>query len=137
MRDQLHLMELVDNYLDGTMNNTDRAAFEERLRTNEELRSLVEDQQRLRRAARRSPVRAEAKKAFRKYRRGKMWPGIGAGLVLLIAATVAMFVWNGNLGTHESERIGSNETVLRTLADTTGTHLDPFVITIDPTRDTT
>ena len=137
MRDQLHLMELVDNYLDGTMNNTDRAAFEERLRTNEELRSLVEDQQRLRRAARRSPVRAEAKKASRKYRWGKMWPGISAGLVLLIAATVAMFVWNGNLGTNESERIGSNETVLRTLADTTGTHLDTFVITIDPTRDTT
>ena len=61
MRDQLHLMELVDNYLDGAMNPTDRTAFEDRLRNSEELRALVEDQQRLRRAARRSPARAAAK----------------------------------------------------------------------------
>lgn len=137
MRDQLHLMELVDNYLDGTMNTNDRAAFEERLRTNEELRSLVEDQQHLRRAARRSPVRAEAKTAYRKYRWGKMLPGIGAGVVLLIAAVATILLWNTDPNEHRSDRIGSDEAILRTLDDTTGTRLEPFVVIIDPKRDTT
>lgn len=94
MRDQLHLMELVDNYLDGAMNSTDRKAFEERLRDSEELRSLVEDQRRLRQAARRSPARAAAKKAYRNYRWGKSLPGMGAGAVVLIAATAALFLWD-------------------------------------------
>ncbi|MBL7950628.1 MAG: hypothetical protein JNM62_02810 [Flavobacteriales bacterium] len=137
MRDQLHLMELVDNYLDGTMNNNDRAAFEERLRTNEELRVLVEDQEHLRRAARRSPVRAEAKAAYRKYRWGRMLPSMGIGLVLLIAAIASVFLWNTPSGTHESGETDPNTAVLRILDDTTGTHLEPFVVAIDPKRDTT
>lgn len=137
MRDQLHLMELVDNYLDGTMNNNDRAAFEERLHTNEELRLLVEDQQRLRRAARRSPVRAEAKAAYRKYRWGKMLPGMGAGLVLLLAVIASIFMWGTPSGRHGSGETDPNTGVLRLLDDTTGTRLEPFVITIDPSRDTT
>lgn len=92
MRDQLHLMELVDHYLDGTMNGTDRTAFEERLRNSEELRSLVEDQQRLRQAARRSPARAAAKKAYRNYRTGKMLPGIGAVSIVLIVSISALLL---------------------------------------------
>jgi parvulin-like peptidyl-prolyl isomerase len=137
MRDQLHLMELVDNYLDGTMSSTDRTAFEERLRNSEELRSLVEDQQRLRQAARRSPARTAAKKAYRNYRWGKSLPGMGAGAVVLIAATAALFLWKSPMAEGGSENAPVSESQYRTLTDTTGTHLDPLVLTIDPSRGTT
>lgn len=137
MRDQLHLMELVDNYLDGTMNNTDRAAFEERMRNSEELCSLVEDQKRLRQAARRSPARASAKKAYRNYRWSKSLPGMGAGALVLIAATAALFLWKSPMANGISENAPISESEYRTLTDTTGTHLDPLVLTIDPKKDTT
>lgn len=137
MRDQLHLMELVDHYLDGTMSNNDRSAFEERLRGNEELRSLVEDQQRLRRAARRSPARAAAKKAYNKYRWGKAGPGLGAGAVVLIAATAALFLWRSPESHTENESAPVTDSTYRVLTDTTGTGLDPLALTIDPKKDTT
>ena len=137
MRDQLHLMELVDHYLDGTMNPTDRIAFEERVRDSEELRSLVEDQKRLRQAARRSPARAAAKQAYRNYRWGKSLPGMAAGAVVLIAATAALFLWKSPMAGGGSENTPISESEYRTLTDTTGTHLDPLVLTIDPKKDTT
>ena len=137
MRDQLHLMELVDHYLDGAMNPTDRSAFEDRLRHSEELRSLVEDQQRLRQAARRSPARAAAKKAYKNYRWGKSLPGLGVGAVVLIAATAALFLWKSPMADGGSENVPASESEYRTLTDTTGTHLDPLVLTIDPKKDTT
>ncbi|HRH39590.1 MAG TPA: hypothetical protein PK760_14670, partial [Flavobacteriales bacterium] len=137
MRDQLHLMELVDHYLDGTMNPTDGTAFEERLRNSEELRSLVEDQKRLRQAARRSPARAAAKQAYRNYRWGKSLPGMAAGAVVLIAATAALFLWKSPMAGGGSENAPISESEYRTLTDTTGTHLDPLVLTIDPKKDTT
>lgn len=93
MRNELHLMELVDRYLDGTLNPNDRKAFEERLRTNTELRSLMEDQRNLRTAAQRAPVRAAAKSAFRKYRYGKWSTGGAFTIVVLVAATAAFFLW--------------------------------------------
>lgn len=137
MRDQLHLMELVDNYLDGAMSNQDRSAFEERMRNNEELRALVEDQQRLRRAARRSPARAAVKKAYGNYRWGKWAPGLGASVIVIIAATASLFLWNS-----QKEKTGSDGAPItneehRLLTDTTGTRLEPLVFTIDPTKDTT
>ncbi|MBK7553100.1 MAG: hypothetical protein IPI55_00485 [Flavobacteriales bacterium] len=137
MRDQLHLMELVDNYLDGTMNTTDRAAFEERMRNSDELTALVEDQQRLRRAARRSPARAAAKKAYRKHMWGKWAPWVGVGAAVLIASTAALFLWTSN-----DVKLGADGSPIdpqeyRVLTDTTGTRLDPLVLTIDPTKDTT
>ncbi len=137
MRDQLHLMELVDNYLDGTMSNDDRTAFEERMRNSEELRSLVEDQKHLRQAARRSPARAAAKKAYRSYRWGKSLPGMGAGAAVLIAATAVLFLWKSPIAGGGSENAPVGESEYRTLTDTTGTHLDPLVLIIDPKKDTT
>ncbi|MBP6575040.1 MAG: hypothetical protein KA230_11355, partial [Flavobacteriales bacterium] len=137
MRDQLHLMELVDNYLDGTMNNTDRAAFEERMRKSDELTALVEDQQRLRRAARRSPARAAAKKAYRKHMWGKWAPWAGVGAAVLIASTAALFLWTSNDAKLGADGSPIDAQEYRVLTDTTGTRLDPLVLTIDPTKDTT
>ena len=77
MRDELHLMELVDRYLDGSMNAEERKAFEARANANTELRQLIEDQRALREGVSRLPVRAAAAKAYRSYRLGKPGPWIG------------------------------------------------------------
>lgn len=137
MRDQLHLMELVDHYLDGTMSTHDRSAFEERLRGSEELRSLVEDQQRLRRAAQRASVRATVKKAYRGYRWGKWGPGLGAGAAVVLVAT-AVIVWQRHGGTHvPALDLSAANAIATPLPDTLGTRLPAHVIMIDPRRDTT
>jgi cytochrome c551/c552 len=137
MRNELHLMELVDRYLDGDMNVRDRAAFEQRLSTNDELRSLMEDQQKLREAARRVPVRAAARKAYRKYRWGKWAGGGAAGAVILVAVTAAIFLWNANGKSPSGENSEASHAAFAVLSDTMGTHLPPFILTVDPAKDTT
>lgn len=136
MRDQLHLMELVDRYLDGALNDNDRKAFEERLRTNTELRSLMEDQRNLRTAAQRAPVRAAAKRAFRKYRYGKWSTGGAFIVVVLVAAVAAFFLWKTS-DRSNSESADQLNDAYAVLSDTTGTHLPPFLLMVDPTKDTT
>lgn len=136
MRNELHLMELVDRYLDGTLNSNDRKAFEERLHTNTELRSLMEDQRNLRTAAQRAPVRAAAKSAFRKYRYGKWSTGGAFTIVVLVAAVAAFFLWktSDRANTENADQLNGNYAVL---SDTMGTHLPPFILTVDPAKDTT
>lgn len=136
MRDQLHLMELVDRYLDDTLNSNDRKAFEERLRTNDELRSLMEDQRNLRTAAQRAPVRAAAQRAFRKYRYGKWSTGGAFTVVVLVVAVAAFFLWKASDRANSESADRSNGTYAL-LSDTTGTHLPPFILTVDPSKDTT
>ncbi len=138
MRDQLHLMELVDHYLDGTMNSTDRMAFEDRLRNSKELQELVEDQQRLRRAAQRSPARASAKKARRNYQLAKSAPWLGLGAAVLIGITAALLLSNPFDPSGPRDGMVLIDGVYQpVLPDTTGTGLEPFVLTIDPEKDTT
>ncbi len=83
MRDGLHLMERTDQYLRGEMNVSDRAAFEERMRSNPELQQLVDDQRVLHGGLERLALRPEVTKAYRAYRAGKWLPGIGGGLLLV------------------------------------------------------
>jgi mono/diheme cytochrome c family protein len=131
-------MELVDHYLDGTMNSTDRTAFEDRLRNNKELQDLVEDQQRLRRAAQRSPARASAKKARRNYQMAKSAPWLGLGAAVLIGITAALILLDpfGPSGPREG-MVMIDGVYQPVLPDTSGTGLEPFVLTIDPEKDTT
>lgn len=88
MRDELTLMELVDRYLGGELNATERAAIEERLRTNAELRALVEDQRALHGGMKRLALRPAVNKAYRSYKWGKWIPGVG--LIFLIGLILAV-----------------------------------------------
>jgi hypothetical protein len=87
MRNELTLMELVDRYLSGELNAADRAAFEERMRTNAELREVVEDQRALHGGMERLALRPFVDKAYRSYTFGKWAPGFGIGgsFILLLA----------------------------------------------------
>lgn len=87
MRDELTLMELADRYLYGELNPTDRAAFEERMRTNAELREVVEDQRALLGGMERLALRPTVNKAYRSYRLGKWLPGVGGAIMLGLLLT--------------------------------------------------
>ncbi|MEO8587854.1 MAG: energy transducer TonB [Flavobacteriales bacterium] len=154
MRDELHLMELVDRYLDGSMNAEERKAFETRASANAELRELIEDQRALREGATRLPVRAAAAKAYRSYRLGKPGPWIGGAVIVAVIITTAFFVLRGTPHFVASERSSTTSDVIASipsdqviaeetlvpsavLSDTLGTHIAPLVMIIDPNRDTT
>lgn len=138
MRDELHLMELVDRYLDGSMNAEERRAFEARASKSHELRELIEDQRALREGVVRVPVRAAAAKAFRAYRFGKPGPWIGGAVVVAIIAASSFFLLRAFPTTDTAETITAMDSLYEhVLDDTTGTRLDPLVINVDPRSDTT
>lgn len=139
MRDELNLMELADQYLRGEMNASDRAAFQERMRTKPELRELVDDQRALHAGMDRLALRRAVTKAHRSYKLGKWAPGIGgAALVAVLAVGGWMLMTEGGSHGPAAEADGKNEQAqLIALPDTMGIDLPALVLTIDPTADTT
>jgi len=101
MRDELTLMELVDRYLSGELNASERAAFEERIRTNAELRELVADQRALHGGLHRLALRPSVNKAYRSYKWGKWLPGIGGAAVIAILAAGGWMLTNDRHPTKE------------------------------------
>jgi TonB family protein len=93
MRNELELLELVDRYLDGAMDGATRAAFEQRLATDAELRSSLEDQRNLREGLERMALRPAVAKAYRAHRFGQWKPWLG-GASIVILAVVGWTVWD-------------------------------------------
>ncbi len=83
MRDELHLMELVDRYLDGGMGAAEGAAFEERMRMNGELQGLVNEQRALREGLHRVQLRHALASAHRTWAIQRWIPWVIAGVVIL------------------------------------------------------
>jgi mono/diheme cytochrome c family protein len=138
MRDELTLMELVDRYLGGELNASERAAIEERLRTNAELRELVEDQRALHGGMKRLALRPAVNKAYRSYKWGKWAPGIGGAAVIAILAVGGwMLAKDSGHSTEAVSDVSEQVEQLLTLSDTTGTGLPALVMMIDPKTDTT
>ncbi len=142
MRDELHLMELVDHYLDGSMNAEERKAFETRANSNTELRQLIEDQRALREGVVRLPARAAAAKAYRSYRLGRPGPRIGGVVIIAVIITAAFFLLRStppSVATEQRIEGEHLEIIISgaVLNDTLGTHIAPLVMTIDPNKDTT
>lgn len=91
MRDELHLLELADRYLDGHMTPDERTAFELRMVASPELQSVVHDQRDLREGLVRVPVRAAAAKAYSTYRFMQWMPAISLSSVVIIGAGAALW----------------------------------------------
>ncbi|MBK7553094.1 MAG: TonB family protein [Flavobacteriales bacterium] len=83
MRDELHLLELADRYLDGTMEADERSAFEVRMAGSQELRDVVNDQRALREGMHRVNLRMSAAKAYTTYRFGNWWPWVAGSAVIV------------------------------------------------------
>ncbi len=86
MRDELHLMELVDRYLDGGMDASENAAFEERMRESPLLQGQVHDQRALREGLQRVELRAAIASAHRGWVIRRWSPWVVAALVVLGSA---------------------------------------------------
>ncbi len=84
MRDELHLMELVDRYLDGGMEDAERSAFEARIADNAELHALVDDQRALREGLQRVRLRGALASAHRRWTFTRWLPGAAAGIILIV-----------------------------------------------------
>ena len=139
MRDELNLMELVDRYLGGELNASDRAAFEERMRSNAELRELVEDQRTLHGGMQRLALRPAVNKAYRSYKWGKWAPGIGGAAVIAILTVGGLMLAkeSGLLHSSMDTSTENEQQQLAVLPDTAGTNLPALVMHIDPKADTT
>ncbi|HRH71066.1 MAG TPA: hypothetical protein PLB89_16300 [Flavobacteriales bacterium] len=96
MRDELHLMELVDRYLDGSMSAEERAVFEQRAALNTELRQLIEDQRALREGLERVALRAMVTRSAPGGGMGWIGPVLGGALIIAIAS----YVWMGRPTEH-------------------------------------
>lgn len=93
MRDELHLLELADRYLDGAMGADERSAFEGRMAASHELRDVVNDQRALREGLHRVPVRMAAAKAYTSYRFGNWLPwAAGSALIVGLGITGALLL---------------------------------------------
>ena len=104
MREELHLLELADRYLEGTMSADERNAFELRMAGSQELRDAVDDQRALREGIARVHVRAAATKAYTSYRFGKWWPwAVGGAVVIGLVVAGALLV--PREGTHVSDEV--------------------------------
>lgn len=86
MRDELHLMELVDRYLDGGMDDAERSAFEARIADNAELHALVDDQRALREGLQRVRLRGVLAAAHRRWTFTRWLPWAAAGIILIAGA---------------------------------------------------
>lgn len=114
MRDELHLLELADRYLDGTMPPEERAAFEVRMAASPELQGVVHDQRDLREGLARVPARAAAAKAYSTYRFMQWMPAISLSSVVIIGAGAALW-WMTNRT--EAPHLAAEENVIATPAD--------------------
>lgn len=86
MRNELNLLELVDRYLEGTMDATERAAFEQRLTTEPDLNAMLLDQRNLREGLERLALRPAVAKAYQAHRFGKWKPWLGGASIVIVAA---------------------------------------------------
>lgn len=114
MRDELHLMELVDRYLDGGMGEAERGAFEERMRANAELRGLLDDQRALREGLHRVRLRGALASAHRRWTMRRWLPWAVAALLVMVMGAWMMMNASGEHGTRSDpgkETAGPSATV--------------------------
>lgn len=92
-------MELVDRYLDGSMNAEERTTFETQANSNAELRQLIADQRVLREGVARLALRGAVVRSAPSG--GKGWFGPTLGTVVIIA--VATYAWMNWKSEHSHE----------------------------------
>lgn len=126
MREELHLMELVDRYLDGGMGEMEGAEFEERLRTNAELRSAVDDQRALREGLRRVLLRGALSSAHRRWS-GRRWlPWAAVGLLVIATAAWMMSATTEQHTPSQASNVRTNEQPAHVSTGTDDVRTDPM-----------
>ena len=115
MRNDLQFLEEVDNYLSGSMNASDKLAFENTISQNAELKEVFETQKNLIDAAKRKALLAEIEAVAAGFQ-GTSWIAANAKWILSVlvvgaiaTASVFMFSENDNtLATNSQEPLGDS-----------------------------
>lgn len=113
MRKELKLIALIEQYLRNELDEADKAAFEERLETNEELKQEVELQRDLMLGLQRLGLTTEIQQAYDKYKGGSGgsngWKfGLGT-VVVIVAALAALYLFSGNNMAFLSEQSSTDQ----------------------------
>jgi mono/diheme cytochrome c family protein len=136
-----NLIDQIDAYLDGTMNATDRAAFETKMNADASLREQVNTQQNLRAGIDRIGMKAATAQTFRKITLKNKFYKWGVATVAVAAiATSAYLINNSVSSTSDGPEItyelpATNEEGGTEWADA-DRNLPTQLFTINPTKDT-
>jgi hypothetical protein len=92
MRPELELIEKIEQYLSDQLPAAEKAAFEEQLAADPNLREAVQLQQDIRAALHRASLAASIRRARQHYYRTTWlkWGGIGLGTILVITALILL-----------------------------------------------
>ncbi|MFL5764413.1 MAG: hypothetical protein ACJ77K_10775 [Bacteroidia bacterium] len=92
MRNELELMQTIDNYLKGKLSEADKTAFEKKINADPELKKEVELQKQLLKGVERTGLKQSAKQAGKKYKFNRTLRNWGlTGLVIAIVASAIAF----------------------------------------------
>jgi len=94
MRNELELMETIEKYLNGTLSETEKKAFEKKINSDPELQKEVQLQRELMQGINRVAIKQSAKQSFKKYKFNKNLKNWGlTGLTIAVIATSSVFLY--------------------------------------------
>ena len=94
MRNELEIIEKIERYLTGQLSAADRAAFEQQIAADADLREALRLQQDIMMATQRTSARQSIQRARQHYLRARhlaRWGGFGLGLGLVIVLLVVIY----------------------------------------------
>jgi len=95
MRNELELMQTIENYLMENMSETDKKAFEQKINENPELKKEVELQKQLLKGIERAGLKKSTQQAFKKYKFTKGIKAMGiAGFIVAVVVLSSVFLYN-------------------------------------------
>jgi mono/diheme cytochrome c family protein len=94
MRNELELMETIEKYLNGSLSEAEKNAFEKKIDSDPELQKEVQLQKELMQGINRVAIKQSAKQSFKKYKFNKNLKNWGlTGLTIAVLATSSVFLY--------------------------------------------
>ncbi|MCH2224819.1 MAG: hypothetical protein MK066_08630 [Crocinitomicaceae bacterium] len=93
-----NITKIIEQYIEGALNEKDTIAFEQRMNTNKKLRDEVELQRSIHEGAKRASQRADVKKTGKRYHlsKGLKWLGLSIVGVVIIVSSALHFSGNSD-----------------------------------------
>lgn len=110
MREELRLMEIIEQYLSGNMTPQEKEHFEKRLQQHPHLRQKVEEQKALQEGLDRYAIRQQIKKAYKAYQLQNFLKFLLPSL-LLAGIIIGGIVWYTKLHSEQSKTLTKEEIV--------------------------
>ncbi|MBS1635060.1 MAG: cytochrome c [Bacteroidetes bacterium] len=109
-----HYTELIDQYLSGQMSDSDKQAFEAKLKTDQSLQKEFEAQKQIMKGLQRQGIQTQVSRSAKKISRSKTLKQLGLGLVISLAVLGAIVLVKNKLSKpdnqirHELNELGNS-----------------------------